>query len=44
VDSAQTLISMDKVEALVANSGATFWIEHDAQLFETLTLAPGFYQ
>ena len=44
VDSAQTLTSMDKVEALVANSGATFWIEHDAQLFETLTLAPGFYQ
>ncbi len=44
VDSAQTLAAMDKVEALVAETGATFWIEHDAKLFETLTLAPGFYQ
>ena len=44
VDREQTLAAMDKVEALVESSGADFWSEHDAALFETLTLAPGFYQ
>lgn len=44
VNRAATLAAMDKVEALVEATGADFWIEHDAALFETLTLAPGFYQ
>ena len=44
VNSEATLAAMDKVEALVEATGADFWIEHDAALFETLTLAPGFYQ
>ena len=44
VDKNQTLESMDKVEALVAETGAIFWIEHDAALFETLKLAPNFYR
>ena len=44
VDKSQTLAAMDKVEALVAETGATFWIEHDAALFETLKLAPNFYR
>ena len=44
VNRAATLAAMDKVEALVEATGADFWIEHDTALFETLTLAPGFYQ
>lgn len=44
VNRAATLAAMDKVEALVEATGADFWIEHDAALFGTLTLAPGFYQ
>ena len=44
VDKALTLTAMDKVEALVADTQATFWIQHDAALFATLTLAPDFYQ
>ena len=44
VDKNQTLASMDKVEALVAETGATVWIEHDAALFEILKLAPNFYR
>ena len=44
VEKNQTLAAMDKVEALVSETGATFWIEHDAALFETLKLAPNFYR
>ena len=44
VDKNQTLAAMDKVEALVSETGATFWIEHDVALFETLKLAPNFYR
>lgn len=44
VDGPQTLASMTKVEALVLESGATFWIEHDAALFNTLKQAPDFYR
>ena len=44
VEKNQTLAAMDKVEALVSETGATFWIEHDAALFETLKLAPYFYR
>ena len=39
-----TLTAMDKIEALVASTGATFWIEHDAALFQTLSLAPDYYR
>ena len=42
-DKTQTLESMDKVEALVEETGATFWIEHDKALADTLKLAPAFY-
>lgn len=42
-DSAQTLESMDKVEAFVRQSNATFWIEHSLELAETLNLAPAYY-
>jgi len=39
----ETLSSMDKVEALVESTGATFWIEHSKALAESLNLAPAFY-
>ncbi|MDA0977999.1 MAG: N-acyl homoserine lactonase family protein [Proteobacteria bacterium] len=39
----QTLESMDRVEAFLAETGATFWIEHDSELAKTLKLAPSFY-
>lgn len=39
----ETLRSMDKVEALVESTGATFWIEHSKALAESLNLAPAFY-
>jgi glyoxylase-like metal-dependent hydrolase (beta-lactamase superfamily II) len=42
-DIPQTLKSMDKVEALVRDTGAAFWIEHNQELAETLNLAPAFY-
>jgi N-acyl homoserine lactone hydrolase len=44
VNKEQTLAAMDKVEALVNSTQASFWIEHDAQLFDTLDLAPLFYR
>lgn len=44
VNKEQTLAAMDKVEALVTETGAQFWIEHDLALFETLKTAPNFYQ
>ena len=44
VDKGLTLTAMDKVEAIVAATGATFWIEHDAALFQTLSLAPDYYR
>jgi N-acyl homoserine lactone hydrolase len=39
----QTLQSMDKVEKLLAETGATLWIEHDKALADTLKKAPAFY-
>ena len=39
-----TLASMDRVEAFVADVGATFWIEHDLALFQELDTAPAYYQ
>jgi glyoxylase-like metal-dependent hydrolase (beta-lactamase superfamily II) len=43
VDREMTLASMDRVEALVAETGATFWIEHELELFERLNKAPAYY-
>ena len=43
VDRELTLASMDRVEALVQDTGATMWIEHELALFETLNKAPAFY-
>ena len=39
-----TLAAMDRVEAFVADVGATFWIEHDLALFQELDTAPAYYQ
>ena len=44
VDAERTLQSMDKVEALVDMTGADFWLQHDASLFDSQQKAPGFYQ
>ena len=44
VDAERTLQSMDKVEALVTMTGADFWIQHDASLFDSQQKAPGFYE
>lgn len=38
-----TLRSMDKVEAIIKATGATFWIGHERALADTLNLAPAFY-
>lgn len=40
----QTLAAMARVEREVTETGASFWIQHDLALFETLRKAPGFYQ
>jgi glyoxylase-like metal-dependent hydrolase (beta-lactamase superfamily II) len=42
-DAALTLESMDKVEALIKETGATLWIEHDKALADTLRKAPEYY-
>jgi glyoxylase-like metal-dependent hydrolase (beta-lactamase superfamily II) len=44
VDAERSLQSMDKVEALVAMTGADFWLQHDASLFDSQQKAPGFYE
>jgi len=44
VDAEQTLQSMEKVEALVSEAGADFWLQHDASLFDSQQKAPGFYE
>jgi glyoxylase-like metal-dependent hydrolase (beta-lactamase superfamily II) len=44
VNADQTLASMDRVESLVTEEGAQFWIEHDLALFKTLKTAPDFYR
>jgi len=43
VDREMTLASMDRVEALVEETGATLWIEHELELFELLNKAPSYY-
>jgi len=44
VDAEMTLASMDRIEAFVEETGADFWIEHELAHFETLELAPRYYQ
>ena len=44
VDPEMSLQSMEKVEAFVAEQEAMFWIEHDLELFETLQIAPQYYE
>ena len=43
-DREATLASMERIEAFVEDVGATFWIEHDLALFQTLEKAPAYYQ
>lgn len=43
VDRDMTLASMDRVEALIEESGATMWIEHELALFERLNRSPLYY-
>ena len=43
VDEEMTLDSMDRVEAFVTEVGATFWIEHNLELFQGLATAPAYY-
>jgi N-acyl homoserine lactone hydrolase len=42
-DADMTLASMNRVEALVGETGATLWIEHELALFEQLKHAPSYY-
>ncbi len=42
-NAAMSLQSIDKVEALLKQTGATLWIEHDKALADTLKKAPAFY-
>ncbi len=44
VDSAQSLESMRRVEALLQEVGAQLWIHHDSALFATLRKAPAYYR
>ena len=43
-DVEDTHSSMDKLETLLAETGASLWIEHDMELARTLKKAPDFYQ
>jgi glyoxylase-like metal-dependent hydrolase (beta-lactamase superfamily II) len=43
VDADATLASMDRVEAMLAEEGATLWIEHELALFERLKQSPEYY-
>jgi N-acyl homoserine lactone hydrolase len=44
VDADETRRSMDRIEALVAETGAEFWIQHERAHFDTLRLAPLYYR
>ena len=44
VDPNQTYESMDRVENLLQETGATLWIEHDKELADSLKKAPDFYE
>lgn len=39
----ETLASMDRVEDVLRQTGATLWIEHDQTLADTLRKAPAYY-
>ena len=43
-DAEMTLESMKRIEAFVAEVGATVWIEHDLALFQELNTAPAYYE
>lgn len=43
VDRDMSLISIERVEALVEDTGATLWIEHELEFFEQLNKAPAYY-
>ena len=43
VDAEQTFESMDKVEKILKETGATLWIEHDKALADGLKKAPLYY-
>jgi N-acyl homoserine lactone hydrolase len=43
-DREMSLSSMDRVEALVKETGASFWIEHELAFFEQLNKAPAYYE
>lgn len=42
-DKAQSLTSMTKIEALLKDTGAALWIEHNQALADSLRKAPGYY-
>lgn len=43
-DAEETLRSMNRVEVIRQESGATFWMEHSLELANTLNLAPYYYE
>jgi glyoxylase-like metal-dependent hydrolase (beta-lactamase superfamily II) len=43
-DEAETLASMDAVEAFLMQSGATLWIEHDSAANALLNKSPAYYE
>jgi glyoxylase-like metal-dependent hydrolase (beta-lactamase superfamily II) len=43
VDADATLASMDRVDALTAETGAKLWIEHELAFFEQLNKSPSYY-
>jgi len=43
-DREATLATMDRIEVLLEQWGATLWIEHSLELFESLDLAPAYYR
>ena len=42
-DSNETLRSMNKIEVIRQESGATFWIQHNLELANSLNLSPYYY-
>ncbi len=42
-DAEETLRSMNRVEVLTQEAGATFWIEHSLELANSLNLSPYYY-
>lgn len=42
-DADMTLLSMDRIEAFLEETGAQLWIEHELALFERLNTSPSYY-